>query len=349
MSWYPRLNTGKLNYFRHLPKVDLHRHLEGSLRLSTLYDVARQHGITLPLEPFNSLVQLEHDDPLTFTNFLSKFQHLRQFYRSPEIIARLAQEAVEDAADDGVLYLELRFTPIALTRLQGFSLAEVMDWVAQSAHEAAQKRGLMLRLIVSVNRHEPVEQAETVARLAAERRHLGIVGLDLAGNEADFSAVPFAGIFRDAQQSGLHVTVHAGEWGGASNVREAIETLNAERVGHGVRVVDDPEVMALARERGVTFEVCITSNVQSGVFPSIEVHPITRMIRAGLRVTLNTDDPGIQRITLSDEYKIALEDMGLSDGQFIETVLNGARGAFLSRPETKALEDRLKRRLMSVL
>ncbi|RPJ51165.1 MAG: hypothetical protein EHM21_03345, partial [Chloroflexi bacterium] len=147
MSWYPRISTGQLSFFRQIPKVDLHRHLEGSLRISTLIEIARQHGIALPEDGFHSLVQMQPEDPLTFTNFLSKFQTLRQFYRSPEVIERVTHEAIADAAADGVVYLELRFTPVALGRLQGFSLAKVMDWVARSAEEAGRQYHLHTRLI----------------------------------------------------------------------------------------------------------------------------------------------------------------------------------------------------------
>ena len=341
MSWYPRIATGKLNYYRNLPKLDLHRHLEGSLRLDTIIDIARRHSITIPAS-FHAFVQVQPDDPLTFHNFLSKFQHLRQIYRSPEVIARVTAEAVQDAAADGLHYLELRFTPIALARMQGYSLGEVMDWVTVSAWQAAEANPIKVRLIVSVNRHEPVELAEKVARLAAERIGQGVVGLDLAGNEAEFSAAPFVGVFREASQSGLHITAHAGEWGGAFNVRQAIECLGAERIGHGVRVIEDPLVMDLARERGTVLEVCLTSNYQSGVVPALSDHPLARLLNAGLAVTLNTDDPGISGITLTDEYRLALEDLGLPPAELIGCVLSAARAAFLPPEERLLLEAQMK-------
>jgi adenosine deaminase len=344
MSWYPRVSTGKLNYYRSLPKVDLHRHLEGSLRLDTIIDIARQHGITIPAS-FHNLVQVQPGDPLTFNNFLSKFQHLRQIYRSPEVIARVTAEAVQDAAEDGLQYLELRFTPVALARMQGYSLGEVMDWVTVAAGQAAERNHMMVRLIASVNRHEPVEQAETVARLAAERQGQGVVGLDLAGNEVDFSAAPFVGVFREAHQSGLRITAHAGEWSGAFNVRHAIEDLGAERIGHGVRIIEDAAVVDLARERGTVLEVCLTSNYQSGVVPALSDHPLARLIDAGLVVTLNTDDPGISGITLSDEYRLALENLGLPPEKLTACVLNAARAAFLPPEVSAQLAAKLTGRL----
>lgn len=204
------------------------------------------------------------------------------------------------------------------------------------------------RLIASVNRHEPVELAEEVARLAAERMEQGIVGLDLAGNEAEFPAQPFAGVFREARESGLHVTIHAGEWGGAENVREAIELFNAERIGHGVRVMEDPAVAALARERAVPFEVCVTSNYQSGVVAKLADHPLPRMLEAGLRVTINTDDPSISAITLTDEYRLALEELGISGAALAGCIQTAVRASFLPPAQMDALEQKIGQRLNEI-
>lgn len=337
MGWYPPISTGQLSFYRSIPKVELHRHLEGSLRLDTLLDIARQHGLTIPYTQFNSMVQMQQGDPLTAANFLSKFQTLRMFYRSPDVIARVTREAIMDAASDGVRYLELRFTPVALSRMQGYSYGEVIDWVIQNAESASREFNITTRLIVSVNRHEPPEIAQQVIQLGIERKDCGIVGVDLAGGENDYSALPFAGVLKEARQSGLNLTVHAGEWGGADNVRQAIEILNADRIGHGVRVVEDSNVIALARERGTIFEMCITSNYQSGVITSGTPHPIKTMIANGLRTTINTDDPGISRITLNDEYKIALEDLSIPSAQLITCVMNAIAGSFQPQNERREL------------
>ena len=348
MGWYPPISTGKLSFYRSIPKVELHRHLEGSLRLDTLLDVARQHGLTIPYTHFNSMVQMQQGDPLTVSNFLSKFQTLRMFYRSPDVIARVAREAVMDAASDGVRYLELRFTPVALSRMQGYSYGEVIDWVIQNTASASREFNITTRLIVSVNRHEPPEIAEQIIHLGIERKDRGIVGVDLAGNENDFSALPFAGVFNEARQSGLKLTVHAGEWGGAENVREAIEVLNADRIGHGVRILEDPYVVALARERGTTFEVCVTSNFQSGVIPPGTAHPLKSMILAGLKTTINTDDPGISRITLNDEYKLALEGLAISSEDVIQSVKYAVAGTFQPENDRRELAARIEPVLTSL-
>jgi len=331
-------------FYQALPKVELHRHLEGSLRLVTLLEVARAHGLDLlGTDRLRPLVQVGADDPFTSQNFLSKFETLRKFYRSPDVIARITQEAIADAAMDNVRYLELRFTPVALSKAENFPLAEVIDWVIEGARQAQREHSILTRLIASVNRHESAQLAAQVAQLAVDRRASGIVGLDLAGNEANFPASPFVEVFQEARQAGLHITVHAGEWGGAGNVAQAITQLEAERVGHGVRVMEDPAVVALARERATTFEVCITSNYQTGVVSGLAEHPVLNMLAAGLNVTLNTDDPGISQITLSDEYCLAFEKMGISLAMLRERALAAARAAFLPQDERLGLAASLER------
>lgn len=339
--------TAVLKQYRALPKVELHRHLEGTLRLTTMLEVAGEHGITIPdnVLRLSSLVQMQDQEPFSFQTFLSKFNTLRLFYRSPDIIHRITREAVEDAARDNVRYMELRFTPVALSRAERFPMHDVIDWVITSSQAAAQEFGITVKLIVSVNRHESPELAEQVAWLAAEHRDNGIVAMDLAGNEAEFKSEPFYGIFKEARQAGLHITIHAGEWGPAANVREAIEELGAERIGHGVRVLEDDKVTSLARERGTPFEVCVTSNHQSGVVPSPESHPFGRMLERGLNVTVNTDDPSVSRITLSHEYHVVCYDLGVPEDTLKQRILAAGNAAFLPEPERQRLVENLKNEL----
>lgn len=339
----PSATRRAYEFYRCLPKVELHRHLEGSLRLDTLLEVARAHGInTGSTGRLRELVQINEFEPYNFQNFLSKFATLRLFYRTPEIIARLTREAIADAADDNVRYLELRFTPMALSASQDFSLAEVMNWVIEGTQEALRTNpGIKVGLIASFNRHESVALAEQVARLAVDRLSKGIIGLDVAGNEAEFPARPFEGVLHEAQQAGLHITAHAGEWGGASNVVEAILNLKVDRIGHGVRVMEDEKAIEVARQSGIPLEVCLTSNYQSGVVPDLSAHPLLRMLSAGLNVTINTDDPCVSQITLSNEYHLACENLGLSLTTLRDRVLAAARASFLPTHEMPALVESL--------
>ncbi len=344
--------TRPRDLYKRLPKIELHRHLEGALRLSTMIDISKLHRLELPhddVEEFRSLVQVVKSDPYTFQNFLSKFATLRHFYQSEEAITRIVYEAVEDAAADNIRYLELRFTPVALTRIKDFPLGEAMDWVIETVDEASSRYGIQTNLIASINRHEPLSLGEEVAQLAVDRMNRGVIGLDLAGGEADFPGEEFAPLFQSAKEAGMRITIHAGEWGGPELVKLAMDTLGAERIGHGVRVMEDPNTVAEARERQIPFEVCPTSNYQSGVVTGLHLHPLPAMIAAGLNVTVNTDDPGISQITLSDEYEVSCDQLGIPMSTLKTLILNAAHASFLSEEEKAALIESISPELDALL
>lgn len=340
------MTSSSAQRFKSIPKVELHRHLEGSLRLDTLQEIARQYQIVLPGNGnLQKLVQVHPGEPQNMVNFLSKFQVLRQFYQTPEIIRRVAYEAIADAALDGIRYIELMFTPVALSRMHNYPLDEVIEWVIESTQRASRDFGIQSRLIVSVNRHESPDLAAQVVPLAIKYMKQGIVALNLAGNEADFSAAPFIPVFQDAYDHGLGITIHAGEWSGADNIQEAILKMHAARIGHGVRVLEDPQVVALVREKQIPFEICLTSNLQTGVINTIDQHPLLKMIRSGLIVTLNTDDPGISGITLSHEFTLAHHRLDIPLTTLADCTLTAARSSFLSSPEKEALLIDLQQQL----
>lgn len=327
-----------------IPKIELHRHLEGSLRLTTIHDLVLSQGVDLPpsLDQLRPLVQVQPDDPKTPEAFLSKFEPLRRIFRSPEIIRRVVTEVVVDAAAEHILYLELHFTPTALAQERGFDLKDVFGWVAEAAQHAAAQGGLQIGLIASINRHEPVSVGTAVAREAADWMKKGIVGLSLAGDEPRFPSDPFHPLLREARQAGLGLTVHAGEWSGADSVGKALDISPEVRIGHGVHVTQDPDVIRRAVERRTVFEVCPTSNIQSGAVPSAGEHPLVQMIEAGLQVTINTDDPGVSQTTLADEYALAVGTLGLSQETVRATILGSAQAIFQPASTRKALEGRLK-------
>lgn len=329
-----------------MPKIDLHRHLEGSLRLETLSEMARTHGINVGNLPTKNTDMLRPhvqiiDDPQDHEVFLAKFGVLRHFYHSPEAVARLTYEAIVDAAADNVRYLELRFSPQALSRVQGFCLAEVTDWVIEATQQARRVCQIDVGLIVTLLRHESLDLAEQVARVAFDRAEKGIVGLDLAGDEVKFSAFPFRDLFQEAARRGLGVTIHAGEWTNAASVRVAVEELGAVRIGHGVRVIDDPEVMELVRQEAVALELCLTSNVQTGAVPYMASHPARQLLHQGVAVTLNTDDPCVSNCTLTDEYVAAVQQLGFDSSDLEQVSRHAARAAFLPMAQRLALEAQI--------
>ncbi len=323
-----------------MPKIELHRHLEGSLRLSTLVDIAAQYGFDIPaydikmLRPF---VQMMPDDPRNSEHFLGKFMTLRQFYRTPEIIARITREIVEDAAADNVRYMELRFTPKALCNISELSIEEIVELVCDTANATAREQGIVVKYLVSMNRHEAVELGEAALRAAIRNQHRGVVGVDLAGDEANYSSLPFRHLFLRAKSAGLGVTIHAGEWARADSVWDAIGNLSADRVGHGVHVIDDPAMVQVLVDRNITLEVCPTSNVLSGIFGAMAQHPLRDLTRQGVATTLNTDDPLICNITLSDEIMIALEHMQLTLDEIKQMMIRAAQASFLPDAERAEL------------
>jgi len=332
---------------KNLPKVDLHRHLEGSLRLSTLAEIARKHGVDLPsydIEALRPYVQVTTGEQPDFHTFLEKFSFLARFYPKLECIDRVAYEAVADAAQDNIEYLELRFNPATLALSQGFHFEEVVERVISAVKKAEQDFDIMVRLLTTIRRDYDQDTASRVVDMAIHYADQSIVGLDLAGDEVHYSAQPFAEIFNRAKEAGLGITVrlgitvHAGEATGAESVRIAIELLGADRIGHGVRASEDLAVMDLVRERGITLEVCPTSNIQTAAVKAIAKHPLRALFQIGLPVTINTDDPSISNTTLTDEYMVAVRGIGVTVSEIKQMILTGVRAAFLPRSDKERLE-----------
>lgn len=321
-----------------LPKIDLHRHLEGSLRLETLIDIAQEHGIDLPgydVEGLRPYVQMM-DDPRQLDNFLQKFQVLRRFYTSKEAVQRITREAILDAAADNIRYLELRFNPVALARVHQFRLHDVVDWVIEAVTQAQQDSGTRTCLIFQIGRNEPLSTAEEIAALALA--HLGplVRGLDLAGDEVMHPASRFEPIFRRARQDGLNVTIHAGEAvkaDSAESIQTAVLYLGAQRIGHGVRAIENSNIVRMLRERHITLEVCPTSNLHTGIVRGLSQHPLYDLFKVGVYVTLNTDDPSISATTLSQEYVVTTDEIGLEPHFIYRMLRHSVEAAFL--PETE--------------
>jgi adenosine deaminase len=325
---------------RQLPKIDLHRHMEGCLRLETLAEVAREKGVSLPsydIEELRPYVQFTDDVP-NFYNFLGKMELLRQFYSVGEAVERVAYEAVADATHDNIEYLELRVSPAG----KQIPPDEVMHNLVLGVERATRDYPIQVRLLISIIREFGVKVAEEILELALAYHDRGVVGLDLAGHEETHPGAPFAAVFWRARKAGLGITIHAGEVGGAESVREAVEILGAQRIGHGVRAIEDHRVVRLLRERNIALEVCPTSNLQTGVTHAFTQHPLRDLYHLAVPVTINTDDPSISDTTLTDEYLVAVMGMGLTVHDIQQMILNAARASFLPPDEKQALVQRFQ-------
>ena len=326
-----------------MPKIELHRHLEGSLRLTSLVEIAEKHNIMMPeyeVETIRPFVQVLPNQPRTPQNFMGKFSTLRQFYLSPEVIQRFTREVVIDAAQDNIKYMELRFTPNTLCKIIKCNPADAIEWVCDAALATAQEYDIEVGLIVSVNRHEGVEIAQQATDAAIRLCHRGIVALDLAGVEKGYSASNFGHIFQKGAEAGLNITLHAGEWEGAQSVWDAVGNVGAERIGHGIRAIEDPGVISILKEQGTVLEVCPSSNVDSGAVPSFAAHPLRELINEGIKVTINTDDPLVSNITLSDEIIRVMTHFELTIEDIKKHTMIAAHAAFLKADKKAALIQR---------
>lgn len=323
-----------------LPKIELHRHLEGSIRLSTLVDVAHEYGIQMTeydIELLRPFVQMMPSEAHNSQHFLAKFMTIRQFFLSEAVIRRMTREIVVDAATDNVKYFELRFTPRALSNILNCPYENVLDWVCTEAVATAVQYDIQVRLIVSMNRHESFAIAERTLDAVLAYRSPYIVAVDLAGNESDYPAEPFQPLFERAKNEGLGVTIHAGEWGSAENIRIAVAALMADRIGHGVRAIEDLALCDWLIEQGIVLEVCPTSNVHSGAVAHWSQHPISQLYRHGVATTINTDDPLVSDITLTDELVRTVEFMTLTLDDVKRHMLTAAQAAFLPLADRKLL------------
>ena len=325
---------------RAFPKVDLHRHLEGSITAETLVRIAAQYGGALPahtVEELRPYVQMDAELP-SFASFLKKFLVYRGFYTSPEAIREIAYAAVKDAALDNVKYLELRYSPshFAGTR---FSEDAVITWINSAIQQAAADFSIIVIPILTISRDYGLELATNTVRYVAAFEKGYFYGLDIAGDEVHNSAQPYCDLFALARKSGLKLTIHAGEAGSAENIRQAVIEFKADRIGHGVRSIESPEIMELLRERNILLELCITSNVHTGVIPAVEDHPIGKLRDAGIPVSINTDDPAISAITLSGEYVEAVTRLGFTETELKKINLQALEYAFY--PDTLYLKKKL--------
>jgi adenosine deaminase len=293
--------------------LNLHCHLEGCVRPSTAADIAREHGIPDPGEGWESAFRM--DAPADLTVFLAHVAAAYPVMGFAGALRRIAREAVEDAAAGGDDYLEIRFGP-ATHRRPDLPIDEVIRAVRDGLAEGSRATGLPTGLVVCLLRHSDRETNLDVARAAAGLAGDGVVGLDVAGDELRWpSNEAYVEPYRIASAAGLGLTAHAAEASPAGAAREAAEWLGATRIGHGTHVADDPDALRWAVDHGLTFEVCATSNVFTGVARSLREHPIHAFLAAGARVVLGNDNPTQIGRSLADEERDLVVEGGLSQAQ----------------------------------
>ena len=321
-----------------LPLIDLHRHLDGNVRLQTILDLGRRHNLALPawdLEGLRPHVQVTERQQGIMA-FIAKFRWMTGVLVDYAACHRVAYENVEDAYREGIDYLELRFSPWFMAEPHGLDPAGVVEAVTDGVAAGAREFGVQVKLIGILSRTYGPEIAWK--ELEALLRHNNwLVGLDLAGDEANWPGEQFVAHLGRAREAGLKITVHAGEAAGPESVWQALRELEAARIGHAIRTTEDPALLEYLAEHRIGIESSLTSNVQSSTVPDYASHPLGGLLEGGLLATINTDNPGISGIDLRHEYEVAAPAAGLTAAQTRQAQNNSLAVAFLSDEERQAL------------
>jgi adenosine deaminase len=321
-----------------LPLIDLHRHLDGNVRLETILDLGREHNLPLPAQDIESLrphVQITEPQPGVMA-FISKFKWMIEVLVNYDACRRIALENVEDAYREGIDYVELRFSPWFMAEPHKLDPEGVVEAVIDGVRAGTREFDIGVNLIGILSRtYGPDIAWKEFEALFHHREHL--VALDLAGDEVNWPGEHFVEHFKRGRDAGWGITVHAGETTGAESVWQAIEGLGATRIGHAIRAADDPALIDRMAEDQIGIEVNLTSNVQTSCISDYTDSPIRDYLEQGLLATLNTDDPGISAIDLSHEYNIAAPAAGLDSALTALAQRNALDIAFLTMQEREAL------------
>lgn len=328
---------------KNLPLTDIHRHLDGNIRAQTILELGRQHNIALPASTLDTLrphVQVTSLEP-DLVSFLSKLDWGVKVLADLDACRRVAYENIEDAARNGLHYVELRFSPGYMAMTHNLPVAGVVEAVIAGVKQGCRDFPVQANLIGIMSRTfgETACEQELHALLAHRD---SITALDLAGDELGFPGSLFLNHFNRARDAGWRITVHAGEAAGPESIWQAIRELGAERIGHGVKAVEDRALMDFLAEQRIGIESCLTSNIQTSTVPSLERHPLKVFLEHGVLASLNTDDPAVQGIDIIHEYEVAAPAAGLTTEQIRQAQINGLEIAFLSAQEKQALIEKVK-------
>jgi adenosine deaminase len=334
---------------RRAPKVLLHDHLDGGLRPATIIELARQQGHALPAEEPDALATWFHRgaDRLDLGLYLETFQHTVGVMQTAEALTRVGEECAIDLAADGVIYAEVRFAP-ELHVERGLSLDEVVAAVLAGFDKGAAGTGLVVRALLTAMR--TAARSTEIAELAVRWRDGGVVGFDIAGEEAGYPPTRHLDAFQLVQRANFHTTIHAGEAFGLPSIWEALQWCGAERLGHGVRIVDDitmsddghsvlGRLAEYVRDRRVPLEMCPTSNVHTGAARSITEHPIGLLKKLRFRVTVNTDNRLMSNVSMSSEMAALAEAFGYGWDDLQWLTVNAMKSAFIHFDERLKLID----------
>lgn len=331
------------------PKVELHRHLEGTFHLPTLHKIAKRNKLPVPatLDEFKPTVQFPKDSDPDFLKFLSFFKN--DWYRTLDDVEEITYASVKEFSRDGIFHIELRFSPEHFAYYNGFDRAEVTKLVITAANAAAKEEGFGIKYLITFNRSKQ-EEPEMLAlyQMLRDLALPDVVGIDLAGDETNFPPEQFKAFFDAINEDGVYKsTIHAGEVTPATQIWNAAKLLKATRIGHGVSAITDPELQAYLRDHNIALEQCITSNYQTGSWIDEASHPMGELHRLGVPVTINSDDPSIQDADLSDDYIKAVRYFNFTVDDLVEFNIRAIESVFLSDSERRKLRSAYQKAVKS--
>ena len=321
-----------------LPKAELHCHLDGSLRIKTIIELAEIQGVELPSKNEDDLLRILSIGPLekSLEDYIKKFDITLSILQTPESLERAAFELAMDCHSDGVRYLEVRFSPILHTK-KGMQLSESVDSVKKGLDQAFDECGILTGIIICGIRHISPDHSLELANLSIQYKNKGVIGFDLAGAEENYPAKKHKEAFYLILNNNINTTLHAGEVFGPKSIHQAIHVCGAHRIGHGTRAIEDTDLLNYINDHRIPLEVCLTSNINTKSVSSISTHPFKHYINEKIRVTLNTDNRLISNTTLSNEYQIAINNFNLNESEIRTIIINGFKSTFQSHNERRKL------------
>jgi len=321
-----------------LPKAELHCHLDGSLRIKTIIELAEIQGVELPSKNENDLLKILSIGPLerSLEDYIEKFDITLSVLQTPESLERAAFELAVDCYKDGVRYLEVRYSPILHTK-KGMELSKTVDSVKKGLAQAFDECGILTGIIICGIRHISPDHSLELANLAVQYKNKGVIGFDLAGAEENFPAKKHKEAFYLILNNNINTTIHAGEVFGPRSIHQAIHVCGAHRIGHGTRACEDMDLLNYINDHRIPLEICLTSNINTKSVSSLSNHPFKHYMNQKIRVTLNTDNRLISNTTLSNEYKIAINNFNLNENEIRTIIINGFKSAFLPHNKRREL------------
>jgi adenosine deaminase len=335
---------------RALPKTDLHCHLDGSLRLSTILDLAAQQAVKLPADTLEGLAKAVHmgEQCESLVDYLKAFDVTLSVLQTEDALFRAAYELACDAADENVTYLEMRYSPI-LHQKNGLKLTAIVEAVCEGFGQAKRERGIRGGVLVCGMRHMSPEINLRLAELAVAYKNRGVCGFDLAGAEDNFPAKDHIDAFQLILNNNVNCTAHAGEAYGPPSIAQAIHYCGAHRIGHGVRLREDGDLLNYVNDHRIPLECCPSSNVQTRAVESLRAHPLKFYLDLGIRVTVNTDNRLVTNTTVTREFMLAQEAFHLTAQDIRTLIVNGFKSAFIPFHEKAELLRQVNRQIDEVL